>query len=104
MTHKKRVGIVLNILVYDKLQLVAGRYGMTVNSLMAYILGQWSDSFSIKEKMTDKVVQEMTSQVVQEMTSQAMDFESNPIALEFVKKVFEEVVKKEMKELNDIKN
>ena len=44
MTDKKRVGIVLNTSVYDKLKLVAGRYGMTVNSLMAYILGQWSDS------------------------------------------------------------
>ena len=54
MTKKKRVGIMLNALIYDKLQLVAGRYGMTVNSLMAYILGQWSDSFDSKEKMTDK--------------------------------------------------
>lgn len=44
MTDKKRVGIVINSSVYDKLKLVASRYGMTINSLMAYILGQWSDS------------------------------------------------------------
>ena len=76
MTDKKRVGIVLNASVYDKLQLVAGRYGMTVNSLMAYILGQWSDSFGIKEKMTDNVMQE-------------------------VKQILTEVVREEMKGLND---
>ena len=58
MIHKKRVGIILNASIYDKLQFVAGRYGMTVNSLMAYILGQWADSFDVKEKMTDKVIRE----------------------------------------------
>lgn len=79
MTDRKRVGIVLNASVYDKLQLVAGRYGMTVNSLMAYILGQWSDSFDIKEKMTDKVVQE-------------------------TKQILAEVVREEMKVLNNSKN
>jgi hypothetical protein len=76
MTDKKRVGIVLNSSIYDKLQFVASRYGMTVNSLMAYILGQWSDSFDVKEKMTDKVIQE-------------------------TKQILAEVVKREMKELND---
>ena len=54
MTDKKRVGIVLSASIYDKLKLVAKRYGMTVNSLMAYILGQWADSFGLKEKMTDQ--------------------------------------------------
>ena len=72
MAVKKRVGIILNSSIYDKLKFVASRYGMTVNSLMAYILGQWADSFDSKEKMTDKVVQELA-----------------------------EVVKREMKELND---
>ena len=52
MTNKKRVGIMLNALIYDKLRFVASSYGMTVNSLMAYILGQWSDSLDSKEKMT----------------------------------------------------
>lgn len=71
MTDKKKVGIVLNASVYDKLQLVAGRYGMTVNSLMAYILGQWSDSFDVKEKMTDKVIQE-TKQILAEVVKEEM--------------------------------
>ena len=53
MANKKRVGIILNVSVYDKLQHVAVRYGMTVNSLMAYVLGQWADGFDVKEKLTD---------------------------------------------------
>ena len=78
MTDKKRVGIVLSSSIYDKLQFVAVRYGMTVNSLMAYILGQWADSFDVKEKMTDKVIQE-------------------------TKQVLAEVVKDEIKKINDVK-
>ena len=58
MTNKKRVGIVLNASVYEKLQFVAGRYGMTVNSLMAYVLGRWADDFYAKEKMADEVLNE----------------------------------------------
>ena len=63
MTNKKRVGIMLNASIYDKLQFIAGRYGMTVNSLMAYILGQWADSFDLKERMTDEVMKE-TKQIL----------------------------------------
>jgi len=59
MTNKKRVGIVLNSSIYEKLQLVSGRYGMTVNSLMAYILGQWADNFGVREKMTEKAMEEI---------------------------------------------
>lgn len=66
MADKKRVGIILNSLIYDKLKFVASKYGMTVNSLMAYVLGQWADSFYAKEKMTDKVIQE-TKQVLLEI-------------------------------------
>jgi len=71
MTNKKRVGIILNVSVYDKLQHVAGRYGMTVNSLMAYILGQWADGFDVKEKLTDKVIQE-TKQILSEVVKEEM--------------------------------
>lgn len=55
---KKRVGVVLNASVYEKLQFVASRYGMTVNSLMAYILGKWTDRFYSKEKIADEVLAE----------------------------------------------
>lgn len=58
MTNKKRVGIMLNASIYEKLQFIAGRYGMTVNSLMAYILGQWADNFYAKEKIADEVLSE----------------------------------------------
>ena len=86
MSDKKRVGIVLNSSVYDKLQLVAKRYGMTVNSLMAYILGQWSDAnFDMKDKLTNKMIEEMTRQMT--------DIESNPVLGTMVKEVMADVVK-----------
>lgn len=78
MTDKKRVGIVINASVYGKLQLIADRYGMTVNSLMAYVLGQWADSFDVKEKLTDKVIRE-------------------------TKQILAEVAKEEIKKMNDSK-
>lgn len=65
MNNKKRVGIVLNSSIYEKLQLVAGRYGMTVNSLMAYILGQWADNFDVREKMTERVMKEVKQLMAQ---------------------------------------
>lgn len=71
MTDKKKVGIVLNASIYDKLQFVARRYGMTVNSLMAYVLGQWADSFDVKEKMADKVIRE-TKQILAEVAREEM--------------------------------
>jgi hypothetical protein len=71
MTNKKRVGIMLNASIYAKLQFIADGYGMTVNSLMAYVLGQWTDSFNLKEKITDKVIQE-TRQVLAEVAKEEM--------------------------------
>ena len=76
MTNKKRVGIVLNASVYEKLQFVSSRYGMTVNSLMAYVLGQWADNFYAKEKMADEVLNES-------------------------KKILAELVEREVKKLDD---
>lgn len=67
MNNKKRVGIILNASIYEKIQFVAGRYGMTVNSLMAYILGQWADGFYAKEKVSDEILAEskkILSQIV----------------------------------------
>lgn len=67
MNNKKRVGIILNASIYEKIQFVAGRYGMTVNSLMAYILGQWADGFYAKEKISDEILAEskkILSQIV----------------------------------------
>lgn len=71
MTNKKRVGIMLNASIYDKLQFIAGRYGMTVNSLMAYVLGQWADSFDLKEKMTNEVLKE-TKQILAGVVKEEM--------------------------------
>lgn len=71
MTNKKRVGIMLNASIYAKLQFIAERYGMTVNSLMAYVLGQWADNFDTKEKITDKVIQE-TRQILVEVAKEEM--------------------------------
>lgn len=57
-TDKKRIAIVISSSVYEKLQFISSRYGMTINSLMAYVLGQWADSLYTKEKMTDEVLAE----------------------------------------------
>ncbi len=80
MAVKKRVGIVLNSVVYDKLREVAGRYGMTVNSLMAYILGQWADSnYDMKERVAEKFIQEIAKE--------AMDKDKNPMVEKILKEM-----------------
>jgi antitoxin component of RelBE/YafQ-DinJ toxin-antitoxin module len=63
----KRVGIRLNQKVYDKLQEIADNYGMTVNSLMAYVLGQWVDTtYGLKDKVTKRMLDVMSKMIVQE--------------------------------------
>ena len=57
-TDKKRIAIVISSSVYEKLQFVSSRYGMSINSLMAYALGKWADSVYAKEKMSDEVLAE----------------------------------------------
>lgn len=86
MINKKAVGIRLNENVYDKLQTIADRYGMTVNSLMAYILGQWADSnFDMKDKLADKVIEQMANK--------SMDIENNPVAKKMVEEMMAEFLK-----------
>ena len=80
MTNKKRVGIQLNEIVYDKLKEIAGRYGMTVNSLMAYILGQWADSnYDMKERVAQKFIQEIAKE--------AMNKDKNPMVEKIIKEM-----------------
>lgn len=80
MTTKKRVGIQLNESVYDKLQNVADSYGMSVNGLMAYILGQWVDTnYGLKDRISEKLMAEMVKTI--------QNPESNPLADKMIKEM-----------------
>ena len=81
MTNKKRVGIMLSASIYEKLQFVSRRYGMTVNSLMAYVLGQWADGFYAKEKIADEVLNE-SKKILAELVEREVKTKSSKKQLE----------------------
>jgi predicted transcriptional regulator len=58
VANKARVGIQLNVEVDKKLQEFAEKYGMSKNSLITYILGQWVDAnYELKDKITGRLLE-----------------------------------------------
>lgn len=58
----KRVGLRINEDIYKKYEELAQSYGMTVNSLMVFVLGQW---ISGAYDMQDKLIETMTKQLTE---------------------------------------
>lgn len=55
----QKIGIRLNDDVYKRLSEIADRYGMTKNSLISYILGQWIDNnYDLKDRV-QKVAEDL---------------------------------------------
>lgn len=54
---KERMQIRLSKTNVDRLQDMADRYGMTSNSLVSYIVGQWLDNnYDLKDKMREQML------------------------------------------------
>lgn len=56
---KKKIHLQLNDRNAERLKEMSERYGMSLNSLVAYILGQWLDNnYDLKDRMIDKMTSE----------------------------------------------
>jgi hypothetical protein len=79
MTERKRVQVTLSKENFEKLEKTAERYGITVNSFMAFVLGQWIDeNYETQKVMSDMVDGFLTSKE---------DVFNNPQLLEMVKEI-----------------
>lgn len=59
----KRIQIRLSKTNYQKMEHMAERYGMTINSLCNYAIGIWLDhNYDIRDRMLDKMVEMMSSE------------------------------------------
>ncbi|UED78128.1 hypothetical protein [Brevibacillus sp. DP1.3A] len=56
---KKKIHLQLNDRNAERLKEMSERYGMSLNSLVAYILGQWLDNnYDLKDRVIDKMASE----------------------------------------------
>lgn len=53
---KKRIHITISQEYFDKVEQISLRYGITTNSFISFIVGQWVDNnYDVNEKMSQKV-------------------------------------------------
>ena len=53
----KRINVRVSDDLYNKLNEIANRYGTTVNSMIATVLGQWTDTqYDLKEQIINAMV------------------------------------------------
>lgn len=95
MADRKRVSVTLSQENFNKLEECAERYGITVNSFMAFVLGQWVD-FNYQN-------QQVLSGMVDEFLSSPEDVLNNPNLLNMVKEILKDdkEFKKALKEKGD---
>lgn len=67
---------------YEKVEEMAKRYGITVNSFMAFIIGQWIDQ--------NYETQNAMSEMVNQFLSSPDDLFKNPQLFEMVKEILKE--------------
>ena len=81
---KKQIKLRLSARNQERLEEMSERYGMSLNSLVAYILGSWLDSnYDMKER-TANILKEGSQQAAEKMLA-------DPSALEMMFKLFSEV-------------
>lgn len=69
----QKIGIRLNDDVYKRLSEIADRYGMTKNSLISYILGQWIDNnYDLKDRIQKAVENLLGCSISSDVLEQAI--------------------------------
>ena len=59
-TSNKRMQIRISQKNYDRLEEMADRYGISPNSMVTFVVGQWLDSvYGLKEKITTEMLQSL---------------------------------------------
>ena len=57
----KKCQITINVNIYDRYLSMANSYGMTVNALMVYVLGQFIENTeNVKNRITDDMITTFT--------------------------------------------
>lgn len=88
---QKRITFRVSDVNVAKLEELADRYGMSVNSLVGFIVGQWLDShYDMKDRVLEKLVKESLDE---QKIARLVD---NPMFNEIVKEVIESMAKVEV--------
>lgn len=80
MAERKRTAVTISASHYAQLEESAKRYGISVNSFMAFILGQWVDNQNLERER-------LMAQKVEEEFSIQEDVLNNPQMMEMIKEI-----------------
>jgi hypothetical protein len=84
---------------YDKLQKMADRYGVPVNSFVSLIVGQWLDqnenTLQLREKMNDQLIDTTVKHFSSE--DQMTQILNNPVMAQLMSSMLEKVMSETMK-------
>jgi len=79
---------------YEKLLEIADRYGMSINSLTSFVIGQWLDQHenqaSLREKMNDQLIDTTVKNFSSE--DQMTQILNNPIMTQLMSGILEKAV------------
>lgn len=84
---------------YEKLLEIADRYGMSVNSLTSFIVGQWLDQHENNASLRDKMNDQLIDTTVKHFSSgeQMSQMLNNPIMAQLMNGMLEKVMSEAMK-------
>lgn len=84
---------------YEKLLEIADRYGMSVNSLTSFIVGQWLDQHENNTNLRDKMNDQLIDTTVKHFSSgeQMSQMLNNPIMAQLMSGMLEKVMSEAMK-------
>jgi len=95
----QRIQIRLNMKNFDKLQDISDRYGMSVNSVVSFIVGQWLDQNDNNASLREKMNEQMIDTTVKHFSSgeQINQMMSNPMMSQLMSGLLEKVTTEAIK-------
>lgn len=99
--NMQRIQIRLNTKNFDKLQDISDRYGMSVNSVVSFIVGQWLDQNDNNASLRDKMNEQMIDTTVKHFSSgeQMSQMLNNPMMSQLMNGLLERVANEAVKNL-----
>jgi predicted DNA-binding protein len=86
---EKRLTVRMSESTYKKLEVMSERYGMPVNSIISFIVGQWLDNhYDLKEKVAETLSHKVLDELLENMMT-------HPAYMNFLDKLMQRELGKE---------
>ncbi|QYR21137.1 hypothetical protein KZ483_26090 [Paenibacillus sp. sptzw28] len=95
----QRIQVRFNKQTFDRLQSLSDRYGIPVNSVVSFIVGQWLDQNDSNMQMREKINNQLLDSTAKQLSSgdQFAQLLGNPIFAQMMHQMLNEVADKAVK-------